>query len=86
MYLLKNINLKNNLKICKVKRLRFLQIILREIKNYNHRFNSNSEYKHVLGKKWNIVVGSELDNIIGFIDVNSFIQKILKNDTSTCFS
>ena len=78
MYLLKNINMENDFKICKLKSWGpYRMISLREIKNSNYRFDPNSQYKHMLGNKWDIVFRGELD--IGYIDIKKILDKFIEN-------
>ena len=77
MYLLKNINIENDFKICKLKSWgSYRMISLREIKNSDYRFNPNSQYKNMLGNKWDIVFRGELD--IGYIDIKKMIDKFIE--------
>ena len=78
MYLLKNMNVENDFKICKLKSWgSYRMISLREIKNSNYRFNPNSKYKHLLGNKWDIVFRGELD--VEYIDIEKMIDKFIEN-------
>jgi len=78
MYLLYNITEENDFKICKLKSWGSYRMIpLREVKNSSYRFNPNSEYKHLLGIKWDIVFREELD--IGYIDVGRIIGQLVQN-------
>lgn len=61
----------NDFKICKLKSWgTYRMISLREVKNSCYRFNPSSEFKHLLGSKWDIAFRGELD--IGFIDIEKF--------------
>ena len=82
MYLLKNMNRENDFKICKLKSWGSYRMIpLREVKNSSYRFNPNSEYKHLLGIKWDIVFRGELD--IGYIDVDRIVGQLAQNSEKT---
>ena len=82
MYLLKNMNVENDFKICKLKSWgTYRMISLREVKNSCYRFKPSSKYKHLLGNKWDIVFRGELD--IGFIDIEKIIDKFIENSHKT---